>query len=182
MISRLPVIGLLVFAAVLIDVGRPVWMGETLMVPSLLDLALLGVCLTLAGGEAVFWGGLIGLLQDDLTGQPLGLGIMSGATLAWIGPHLARSVNSNGSLLDRAFLSCLLVLILGLLRVVPGLWHNGTISETLSMADWISLTAARLAMTLLVLLLCQGIGTLLGLNRFHRSRFSGTWSLNRDHC
>ncbi|HWL08449.1 MAG TPA: rod shape-determining protein MreD [Planctomicrobium sp.] len=157
MLLRITGIGVLTFVALLIDSALPVWLGGFAMLPSLLDLALVTVCLKLNGGEAVFWGGVIGLLQDDLTGKTLGVGMMIGASLALICPMVFRSSGSQQTWIDRLLLSALLLVILGICRI-GWRWISGTVSDSeLLISAQISAQMGQLAATFLLLVIWQAI-------------------------
>ncbi len=150
MILRSLQIGLLVFAALLSDYLLPVRVLNSPMLPSLLDMALLSVCLRLNGGEAVFWAGLIGVLQDDFSGGIVGMGVMTSASLALVAPLLFPTLRTSDGLIDRALCCFLLLMLLGAFRaswsMLSGL-HSG--------GEYIGVLAGRLAATFLVFLIYQ---------------------------
>lgn len=169
MILRSIQTGLLIFAALLGDYLLPIRVLNTPMLPSLLDMALLSVCLRLNGGEAVFWAGLIGILQDDFSGGVVGMGVMTSASLALIAPLAFPALRKSEGIIDRALCCFLLLMFLGALRVS---WTM--VSGTQSGNEIVSALAGRMAATFLAFLIYQVVESVVvhwwsGRNRYRES-------------
>ena len=167
MFTRALITALLIFAASVGDHALPVLLHSLPVLPSLLDLALLLVCLHLRGGESVFWAGWLGLLNSDFAGGPVGQGIFIAATLAVICQQWLSPQGFTRSLLDRALWGVLVLAILFGTRVAFALLLTGTWPAQ----PVLILLLAKLAATFLLYLICQSLVAAVSLWRAGRSNF-----------
>jgi hypothetical protein len=114
MLQRLLICGLLLYAAVVVDLGLPTWIRSPAL-PSCLLLLLVLLCQHLKGPELVFWAGLVGLAQDELLGASPGPGIVTAATVGLVFAVRRGSI-SSASLTGRLLEGLAIMLVMGGIR------------------------------------------------------------------
>jgi hypothetical protein len=151
MLARSLVNALLLFSALVLDLGLPVW-SQAPLLPDCLDLAFLFICLTAAPrSAAVLWAGLVGAGQEFVHLAPIGSGIMAAATVALIlSPRTAPTDHPPG-VMDRLFSALMLLAALVFLRSLLA-----AVPDPNSFAHDLSRQASQLALTYLIAALCLG--------------------------
>ncbi|WP_437201312.1 hypothetical protein [Planctomicrobium sp. SH664] len=160
MAGRLFLSGFLIFCGVVLDLGLPTW-SPRLGLPRCLDFAWIMACLLTPGGWSVCWGGVAGLCDDLVRENPPGTGLMIYATLSLVWACLRNPDGRRLSLLDRAFASLLLLVLLTGCRLATDAILN---PEALSRLA--PLTAVQSAATFL---LCMGGAVLMSLPSARRA-------------